>query len=195
MSTNEPDGVPPITPRPRRRRAAPSSPDVEALPVEHIAGPEAAPQAPPAPPAAGSPPDIDEDGSWIEADAVEIHQGAVGRVDATDVSVSQGAIGAARADRVSVEMGIVGAAMGGEVTITQGMAGSILSQRARVDQAVVRTMIAQDVHVERPSAVLVMIAQRVTGDVRVLMDWRGALAFGAAFGAVAGLLGLGRRRR
>jgi hypothetical protein len=35
----------------------------------------------------------------------------------------------------------------------------------------------------------------VGGDVRVLLDWRGALAFGAAFGLLAGLLGRGRRRR
>ena len=34
---------------------------------------------------------------------------------------------------------------------------------------------------------LVLIAQRVEGDVRTLLDWRGALAFGAAFGLVAGL--------
>jgi hypothetical protein len=36
-----------------------------------------------------------------------------------------------------------------------------------------------------------LIARRVTGDVRVLLDWRGALAFGAIAGLVVGLL---RRR-
>jgi hypothetical protein len=140
-------------------------------------------------------PAIHEDGSWVEADAVEVHQGAIGRVDATDVRVVQGAIGAARADRVSVEMGGLGAAMGREVSISQGGAGSILAQHATVDQAIVRTLVAQQVEFHKPSAVLVLIAQRVSGDVRVLLDWRGALAFGAAFGAVAGLVGRGRRRR
>jgi hypothetical protein len=140
-------------------------------------------------------PSIHEDGSWVEADAVEVHQGAIGRVDATDVRVVQGAIGAARADRVSVEMGALGAAMGREVSITQGGAGSILTQHAIVEQSVVRTLVAQQVEFHKPSAVLVLIAQRVSGDVRVLLDWRGALAFGAAFGAVAGLLGRRRRRR
>jgi hypothetical protein len=140
-------------------------------------------------------PAIHEDGSWVEADAVEVHQGAIGRVDATDVRVVQGAIGAARADRVSVEMGALGAAMGREVSITQGGAGSILAQHATVNQSLVRTLVAQQVEFHKPSAVLVCIAQRVSGDVRVLLDWRGALALGAAFGAVAGLLGRGRRRR
>jgi hypothetical protein len=136
---------------------------------------------------------IPEDGSWVEADAVEVHQGAIGRVDATDVRVNQGAIGLARADRVSVLMGGVGAAMGREVSVSQGGAGSILTQSATIDQAIVRTLVAQEVEFRKPSAVLVLIAQRVSGDVRVLLDWRAALAFGAAFGVVAGLLGRGRR--
>jgi len=140
-------------------------------------------------------PAIHEDGSWVEADAVEVHQGAIGRVDATDVRVVQGAIGAARADRVSVEMGALGAAMGREVSVTQGGAGSILAQHATVEQSIVRTLVAQEVEFRKPSAVLVLIAQRVSGDVRVLLDWRGALAIGAAFGIVSGLVGRGRRGR
>ena len=34
---------------------------------------------------------------------------------------------------------------------------------------------------------LVLIAGRVEGNVRTLLDWRGALALGAAFGVVMGL--------
>ncbi|MEW5992580.1 MAG: hypothetical protein AB1736_14720 [Chloroflexota bacterium] len=140
-------------------------------------------------------PGVHEDGSWIEADAVEVHQGAVGRVDATDVRLSQGAIGLARADRVSVLMGGVGAAMGREVSLSQGGVGSILAQQATLDQAVVRTLVAQEVEFRKPSGVIVLIAKRVRGDVRVLLDWRSALAFGAAFGLIAGLVGRGRRGR
>jgi hypothetical protein len=139
-------------------------------------------------------PAIDEDGSWVEADAVEVRQGAVGRVDATQVDVTQGAIGAARADRISVQMGGIGAAMAGEIDIAQGGAGSVLAQRVRIDQAFVRTLVAQQVEIHRPSAVLVLIAQRVSGDIRPLLDWRGALALGAAFGILAGLFGRVRGR-
>jgi len=39
--------------------------------------------------------------------------------------------------------------------------------------------------------VLVLIARRVDGDVRTLLDWRGALAFGVAFGIVSAIF---RRR-
>lgn len=137
---------------------------------------------------------VHEDGAWIQADAVEVHQGAVGRIDATDVAITQGALGAARADRVSVEMGVLGAALGGEVSVSQGAAGTIIAQHARVEQAMVRTLIARDVVIHRPSAVVFLVAQRVSGDVRVLLDWRGALAFGAAFALLRGLVGRRMRR-
>jgi hypothetical protein len=39
-----------------------------------------------------------------------------------------------------------------------------------------------------------LFARRVVGDVRVLLDWRGAIAFGAAAGFVMGLMRRGRGR-
>ncbi len=197
MTTSEPDGTP-TAPKPRRRRTKPDStaaPDV--LPVERAdRGPAAPPaEAPPAKaPPAEAPPDIEEDGAWIEADAVEVDRSVVGRVDATDVAVTRGAIGAARADRVSVEMGALGVAFGREVSVSQGAATTIVAQSVRVEQAFVRTLLAQEVTIQRPSAAIFLIAQRVSGDVKVLLDWRGALAFGAVFGILAGLFGRGRRR-
>ena len=187
MTTSEPDGTP-TTPKPTRRRrtpAATAAPDV--LPVERTASEPVT--APPE-----TPPEIEEDGAWIEADAVEVDRSVIGRVDATDVAVTRGVIGAARADRVSLEMGVLGAALGREVSVSQGAASTILAQNVRVEQAFVRTMVAQEVTIHRPSAVLFLIAQRVSGDVKVLLDWRGAVAFGAAFGIFAGLFGRGRRR-
>ena len=155
-------------------------------------GPEPIPK--PEPASHEAMPRVEQDDSWIQADAVEVHQGGIGRVDATTVTVTQGGIGAARADRISIQMGGMGAAMGREVSVSQGGAGTVLAQEARIEQSFVRTLVAQRVEIRRQSAVLVLIAQRVSGEVRVLLDWRGALAFGAAFGIVAGLLGRGRRR-
>lgn len=193
--------TPPATSRPRRTRAAAES----AVPAADVAAKNGSGRdsgaAEPADAGAAvrgnvlDGPAIHEDGSWVEADAVEIHQGAVGRAEATDIRVSQGAIGAARADRIDIQMGGLGAAMSSEINISQGGAGSILAQRASVEQSFVRTLVAQEVEIRRPSAILVLIAQRVTGDVRVLLDWRGALAFGAAFGLVAGLVRRARGRR
>jgi hypothetical protein len=128
----------------------------------------------------------------VSATNVDVSMGAIGRADATDVAVSQGAIGLARGERISVEMGAIGAAIGGEVRLTQGAAGTVLAREARVEQAFVRALVANNVVVERTTGVLFLVARRVEGDVRAVLDWRGALAFGAAFALVAGLL---RRRR
>ena len=111
------------------------------------------------------------------------------------VFVQWGGVGAAKAKRVGVEFGSVGAAMAGELRVTQGFAGTVLAREATIEQGIVRTLVAQRVEIKRPSAVLVMIAQHVSGEVRPLLDWRGALAFGAAFGLVSGLVRAGRGRR
>jgi hypothetical protein len=44
------------------------------------------------------------------------------------------------------------------------------------------------------SAAVFLIARRVAGDVRVLLDWRGAAAFGAGAGVVVSILSRMRRR-
>jgi hypothetical protein len=128
----------------------------------------------------------------VNATNVDVSRGGIGRAQAVDIAVSQGGIGLARGDRVSVEMGGIGAAIGGEVRVTQGAVGSVLAREVRIEQAAVRTIVANNVRFERTTGVLILLARKVEGDVRVLLDWRGAAAFGAAAGAVIAIL---RRRK
>jgi len=123
-----------------------------------------------------------------------VTQGAVGRAEATTLDVHQGAVGAVRADTVTMEQGALGLGVAGEVTVRQGVARSILAGTAHVEQSFVRTLIAGEVRVEKATGVGILLARKVVGDVKVILDWRGALAFGAAAGLVAGLLGRGRKR-
>ena len=97
----------------------------------------------------------------------------------------------ARADRVSVDMGAMGLAVGNEVRLTQGFAQSILAREVRIDQGGARTILAGNVVFERNAGTLMLLAGRVEGNVRTVLDWRGAIAFGVVFGLVVGLL---RRR-
>ena len=129
------------------------------------------------------------------AGSVEVHVGGIGALDAEEVFVQWGGVGAARADRLSVEFGSVGAALAGEMRLTQGFASAVAAREATIEQALVRTLIAQQVTVNRPTGVLVMIAQRVSGDVRPVLDWRGALAAGAAFALVTALIRAAREVR
>lgn len=144
-------------------------------------------------PALDPEPDVDEDGTSLSADRVDVRAGAVGRVEAAEVTVTAGAIGAARGDRVSVDRGALGAAMAGEVQISRGYARSILARQVQIDRGAARMIVAADVRAER-TAIVFLLARRVSGDVRVLFDWRGALAFGAVAGVIGGLIARARRR-
>lgn len=148
--------------------------------------------APDAMPAAGSAAAI-EGGDALVAEAVDVHLGAVGRVESGSVSVHQGAIGAARTDTLTVDRGAVGAAMAGQVEVSRGYARSILARQVQLDRAAARVVIAADVRASQ-TAVMFLVARRVSGDVKVLFDWRGALAFGAVAGAIFAILSRARRR-
>jgi hypothetical protein len=127
----------------------------------------------------------------VNAGSVDIRQGGIARAQADHISLRQGGIALARADRISVEMGGVGIALAREAQVTQGVARSIIAREVRVDQGLVGSALAGRVTFARPSGVLLLIAGRVEGPVKALLDWRGAIALGAALGLVFGLV---RRR-
>ena len=129
--------------------------------------------------------------SIVDADSVSVSQGGIGRLRAGDVSVSMGGVGAARADSLTIERGGVGAALTGRLDLRQGFARTVVARDVTIEQGGSQTVIANRVTMGRGSLAIVVLARRVEGEVRTLLDWRGALAFGAAFGAVVSLL---RRR-
>ena len=88
-------------------------------------------------------------------------------------------------------MGGVGIAIAGEVHVSQGGAQNIIARDVRFEQSAVGTVLANQVTVDGPSVVGLVLARHVHGEVRTLVDWRGALAFGAVAGLMIRLL---RRR-
>jgi hypothetical protein len=131
----------------------------------------------------------------VDAQQVDVQMGGIVHVHADEATVRLGGVVLARADHLTVERGGIGAALAREVNIRQAWARSIIAQDARIDQGMVGTMLTGRATFERPSAVLMLIAGRVDGPVRAILDWRGALAFGAAFGLVSAVVrGLVRRR-
>lgn len=174
-----------VAPAPSRRSRKPR-PDT----AGDIAAEPAA--APAEPVEAASAPGVDEDGEDIVAEVVEVHQGAVGRVDAGDVGVTMGAIAFARAERVVVERGAIGAVLADEVEVSQGMVQTVLAREVELEQAFARTVIAGNVTVEKPSFIGLLVAGRVEGAARPIIDWRGALVIGGLL--VAAMALFGRRR-
>jgi hypothetical protein len=168
--------------RPRARKKADGAAIVEA------------PAGPGATQALISRPTVFEDGASLGAERVELRMTGVGRVEASQVAVSQGAVGAIRADHVVVDRGMVGGALAERVEVSRGYARSVIARQVQLDRAAARVVIAAEV-TTRQTAVVFLLARRVSGEMRVLFDWRGALAFGAAVGVVLTLLTRVRRKR
>lgn len=180
MGEDEPAATP--TKRPRARKKA----DAAAV-VDAAAGPVVIE-------ALASRPTVFEDGASLGAERVELRLTGVGRVEASQVAVSQGAVGAVRADHVVVDRGMVGGALAERVEVSRGYARSVIARQVQLDRAAARVVIAAEV-TTRQTAIVFLLARRVSGEVRVLFDWRGALAFGAAAGIVFAALGRVRRAR
>ena len=127
-----------------------------------------------------------------QADSIAIRQGGITRAEAQDIEVVQGGIAIARANSVSVGMGGIGLALAGDVEVNRGFARTVVARDVHIQQAGARTVIASTATFDKSSGAMIVIAAKAEGNVRTLLDWRGALAFGAAFGL---LVGLARRLR
>jgi hypothetical protein len=127
------------------------------------------------------------------AQTIDVRQGGITRAEAQDISVTQGGVAIARADRVTVGMGAVGLAVAGDVDVNRGFARTVIARDVRIEQAGARTVIANTATFDKTSGALIVIAAKAEGNVRTLLDWRGALAFGAAFGILVGLIRRARR--
>lgn len=125
------------------------------------------------------------------ARSVAVTQGAIGGARADVVTVTQGALGGARAQHVTVEKGMLGGALAGEVSVRQGYVQGVIARDVSIEQGGARTVFANHVTFGRQSGAFVVIAKTVDGQVRTIVDWRGALAFGAALALVSAFL---RRR-
>jgi hypothetical protein len=100
----------------------------------------------------------------LTAEHAEVNQTAIAHAQVQDLAVRQGAVALVESSaHVRLEQSFAGAVMADEVEISAG------------------------------SVALFVVAGEVHGDVRPMLDWRGALALGAALGLVRLLLG-GRGR-
>ncbi len=128
---------------------------------------------------ASTPADVGEPGMAgdVRAETVNISQGGANSVEAENVSITQGGAAQVRAAQLSVSEG--GVALARTDNLTIGESGSAFA------------VVADSATVEEGGNVFLLIARSVGGDVRPMLDWRAALAFGAGLALVARIL---RRR-
>jgi hypothetical protein len=129
----------------------------------------------------------------VAVDVLDFERGAIGGVRATDVSARLAAVGGIAANHASVEQGAVQGILAREATIRQGLVRGVVAQHVHVEQSLVRGVFANTVEVGPSTGILFAVARRIDGDARVMLDWRGALAFGASLGAFLALIRFSRR--
>lgn len=115
----------------------------------------------------------------IDATTVSITQGGARDIDATNVTINQGGAARIRADELNISQGGVALARAEHLTLQEGgSAFAVIAEKATLDPE---------------TSVFLLIAGSTKGDVRPVMDWRAAAAFGAGFAFVLGLLRRVRR--
>jgi len=115
----------------------------------------------------------------VEAQTVTVSQGGVGNAKADSIQVEQGGIGNAEATVIKVEQGGIGMARGEMVSVTDGGAFGVFAKTARLEQ----------------TSVIFLAAKEVSGEARILFDWRSAAVFGLVAGLTLGLFKLLTGRR
>lgn len=116
--------------------------------------------------------------------------GAAGSLDADRIDFMLGAVGMARGRDVRIGQAAVGLAVGDEIELRQSTVRLALARESvRLETAAVATVIGNHVDVGPRAAVAVLIARHVEGDIRPLLDWRGAAVFGFVFALVGAMVG------
>jgi hypothetical protein len=108
----------------------------------------------------------------VDADVVHMHQSAAQNVQAESVHVDSGAILKAEAETIELRESALALARGGALTAHESAIGVSISERAEMNG----------------SGVLFLVANEISGETRVLIDFRAALVGGAIAGLVCGLI-------
>jgi hypothetical protein len=115
----------------------------------------------------------------VEAQTVTVSQGGIGNAKADSIRVEQGGIGNAKATLIQVEQGGIGLARGETVNVTGGGAFGVFAKTARLEQ----------------TSVVFLAAKEISGEARILFDWRAAAVFGLVTGLTLSLFRLFTGRR
>lgn len=130
----------------------------------------------------------------IEGGHIEMQQVGALSIDGERIEVTQGASLMVRGDDVGLNQSISGLTIGDTTSINFSFTPlSISKHETVVNRSAAGIIAAGDVRAENSSALLVL-ANKVEGNITTLFDWKSALAAGAVAGGIWGLLSLIRKR-
>ena len=122
----------------------------------------------------------------INAENVELNQGAVLELNAGSVSASQVGLGFVQADVVTVHDGAVAAARAESMSVN-GNAGLVVAESVEFGNAYAGIVIGDVVRGEKIESVI-LLSRKVEGNVTTVIDTRGALIAGLVGGLFAGIM-------
>jgi len=133
--------------------------------------------------------DAGDDGDDAGDDNVDIHNGGARDIDATTVSITQGGARDIDATTVTINQGGAARIRADELTISQGGVALARTEHLTIQEGgSAFAVVADKATLDPETSVFLLIAGTTNGDVKPVMDWRAAAAFGAGFAFVLGLL-------
>jgi hypothetical protein len=126
----------------------------------------------------------------VEGGHIELQQVGALSIDGEKVEVTQGASAILRGNDISINQSISAITAADNVSINFSFSPmSISREQTTVNRSAVGFMAGRDIKSEDTSAFLVL-AKKIDGNVTTLLDWHSALALGAVFGGIWGLISL-----
>ena len=129
----------------------------------------------------------------VDGGHIEMQQVCALSIDGERVEVTQGVAGIFRGNDVSLNQSISAVTAGNNTALNFSLSPMVISKETVAIRSAVGVMTAMNIKSENSASVL-MIANKVEGNVTTLLDWRSALALGAVFGGVWGLLSIFRKK-
>lgn len=131
----------------------------------------------------------------VEGGHIELQQVGALSIDGEKLEVTQGASVVLKGRDVNLNQSISALTASEKVSINFSLSPvSISRDHTEVNRSAVGLMAAKDIKSEGTSALLV-VANKIEGNVTTLLDWRSALALGAIFGGIWGFFSLLFKRR
>jgi hypothetical protein len=126
----------------------------------------------------------------IEGGHIELQQVGALTIDGEKIDVSQGAAAVIKGGELSLNQSVSVVSFSDNISMNSSFSTvSIAKDTIDVEKSAVGIMISKDITARNTSS-LITIAKNVEGNVNTLLDWRSALALGAALGGVLGLVRL-----
>jgi len=131
----------------------------------------------------------------VDGGHIEMEKVCAVTVDSEKADVAQSAVCLAKAEALNMNNCLNALSVTNHASLNTSCSLVTLAGKGidEVSRSNVGVMISGNINTENTSA-LVMVAKNVSGNVKTFMDWRSALAFGAACGGVLGLMKLLSRK-